>query len=144
MGYGLLKQSEMVALVLRSTLCEEVLDCGLQPDFRYLKTVIFDRYTSYIEPETRKNVVDFLPLFYLPSVERISVAIHNTTTPSWPSTLPWPTIHPSSCSSLRSLKLDVVREPLFGPLLLVTDQLQSLNGNGFMTRRTGLIRLLST
>lgn len=128
MGYSFLKQCKMVALVLRSTLYEEALDCGLQPDFGHLKTVTFERYTSYIEPETRKNVADFLPLFYLPSVERISVAVHNTTTPSWPPTLPWPTIYPPSCSNLRSLKRDAVREPLLGPLLLATDQLRSLMG----------------
>lgn len=132
-GRVFLEQCQMVGRVLRSMLCEEARDCGLRLDFGHLKTVSFERVHNPYEPGVLDNTADFLPLFYLPSVERISAAIDGpmtfwrsaTFSPS-PATFSWPATHSPSCSSLRSLKLTTMREPLLGQLLSVTDQLQSL------------------
>jgi hypothetical protein len=121
-----LKESQIVGLVLRSTLCETS-DCGLGGDFEHFRSVTFgqyveysDHYVHYSAYKVHRNTADVLPLFYLPSVTEISVPIDN------PTTFPWPAAHPPSCPSLRSLEITNIRESFLGQLLSVTPQVQSL------------------
>jgi hypothetical protein len=129
LGPDFLKESQIVGLVLRSTLCE-TRDCGLGLDFGHLKSVSFERYPNYQTYKVLRNTADVLPLFYLPSVTQISAAIENpinSITFPRPATFSWPAAHPPSCPSLRSLKLTAIREPFLGQLLSVADQVQSLD-----------------
>jgi hypothetical protein len=129
LGSDFLRESQIVGLVLRSTICETT-DCGLRPDFGNLKSVSFEKDPNYEAYKVLRNTADILPLFYLPSVTQISATIENPISPTkspQPAKLLWPTAHQPSCPNLRSLKLTDIREPFLGQLLSVTDQVKSLN-----------------
>jgi len=98
LGSDFMKETHIIGLVLRSGLCTP-LDSGLRLGLANLKTVSFERQFSYFEEYDHSNTADLLPLFYLPSVERILVTIDN------PVTFSWPAARPPTCSSLHSLEL---------------------------------------
>jgi hypothetical protein len=112
--------SALLGMVLRSSICEPV-DYGL-PDFQHLRDVSFfgpDGEDQARDKSVRKTA-DILPLFYLPSVQCMSVSIENTLAFCWPAAhLPTP-------STLTSLDLTSVREAYLAELLSVTQNLESL------------------
>ncbi|GAM37858.1 hypothetical protein TCE0_033r08133 [Talaromyces pinophilus] len=116
-------ESKLIGLVLRSMLFEpDAHYNGLRLDLSHLETVSLqasgDRFRFY---NNARNTDDILPIFYLPSVKRISASVDNPSNFSWPgTTLPSP-------AKLRNLKLENIREPFLGQLLSVISQLQYLH-----------------
>ncbi|KAH8690765.1 hypothetical protein BGW36DRAFT_389283 [Talaromyces proteolyticus] len=116
-------ESQFIGLVFRSMICEpNAYNCGLRLDFSYLETVSlqtsYDHFRFY---NNARNTADLLPIFYLPSIKRLSASIDN------PKTFSWPAIHPPSSSRLHDLKLEYLRDPFLGQVLSATDQLKSLH-----------------
>jgi hypothetical protein len=74
---------------------------------------------------SERGGIDVLPLFYLPTVERIRAVIDNTVAFEWPGTgVP-------ICQSLRSLELPTVREGNLGKILSATPRVESLTWHWF-------------
>jgi hypothetical protein len=115
-------ESRLMGSVLRSTLFDKSADCGLRLDVQDLKTIYLEHHSDQTKDMDARNTADVLSLFYLPSVQHISADMDN---PAGPFT--WPAPDPPSPSSLRSLRLTTIREPFLGPLLSVTDQLQTFH-----------------
>jgi hypothetical protein len=69
---------------------------------------------------TARNTADVLPLFYLPTVERIRAVIDN------PASFEWPGACIPASQSLRLLDLTMVREGNLGKILSATPKLKSL------------------
>jgi hypothetical protein len=70
-----------------------------------------------------RNIADALALFYLPSIETLSVSIDNPTVFPWPfSSLPSPT-------TLESLEIFRLLESRLAPILSVTNNLKKLRYN---------------
>ncbi|KAI6762375.1 hypothetical protein HG530_008355 [Fusarium avenaceum] len=73
-----------------------------------------------LDPE---NTAEALPLFYLPTIEHLSVPIDNPTQFSWPCSMP------PNPSFLTSLELFRLRETRLGPILSATKNLKKLRYN---------------
>ncbi|KAL4891311.1 hypothetical protein BDV59DRAFT_183044 [Aspergillus ambiguus] len=119
LGKNFARESRLVGMMLRSALYEK---CSL-PQFACLQDVSIvypdlglniRRYTDF------RNTADILPLFYLPSVQRIRTLIDN------PATLVWPGEHRPNPSRLASLDLAMLREGHLGQVLSVTRGLRKL------------------
>ncbi|OJJ76795.1 hypothetical protein ASPBRDRAFT_60492 [Aspergillus brasiliensis CBS 101740] len=119
------EESQVVGKVLNSALCRP-LDYRL-PTFQNLRDVSFHRVVGDDGPQPKptprdraKNNTNVLPLFYLPNVQRMSIAVGN------PDAFTWPAAHLPDPSKLTSLDLTAVREPYLGDLLSVTPNLKTL------------------
>ncbi|EJP60792.1 uncharacterized protein BBA_10260 [Beauveria bassiana ARSEF 2860] len=71
------------------------------------------------------NAADVLPLFYLPSIENLSVSIDN------PAEFTWPASHAPAPSSIVSLDIYRLRESRLEPVLSVLKGLQRLHWHWF-------------
>jgi hypothetical protein len=116
------QRSTLIGMVLSSAVCEP----GVYrfPDFSHLRDVWalsrvgWDRAR---EAENIQNTPDFLPFFYLPNIERMSVSIRSSATFKWPiAYLPDP-------SRLKSLQLSSIREAHLIGILSVTKSLEKLS-----------------
>ncbi|KAI5924064.1 hypothetical protein F4810DRAFT_665501 [Camillea tinctor] len=135
-----------IGMMLRSSLCEPSSQNSKLPDFRHLRDVsalTFGAETRIYEPEAYRNTLDVLPLFYLPSAQRISVSIDNPNifkrrnhwdipSPiSIPDALTWPAQHAPEPICIESLDLEMIREGPLGKLLSVTKNLKMLHWNWY-------------
>lgn len=122
LGPVFLQRSTLIGMVLSSAVCEP----GVYqlPDFPHLMDVsVLSRFgwDRAREKEKIQNTPDFLPLFYLPNLERMSVSIRSSTTFKWPiACLPDP-------SRLKSLELSSIREAHLIDILSVTKSLEKLS-----------------
>ncbi|KAL4900146.1 hypothetical protein BDW74DRAFT_183100 [Aspergillus multicolor] len=94
--------------------------CHRVPDFRHLRDVLFQLEPNHsgVPDRNIKNTLDVLPLFYLPSIQRIVAGIEN------PSSWTWPARHRPSVPNLTSLELFSIREKYLGDLLSSTSNVQ--------------------
>lgn len=117
-----------VGEVFRSALCV-ARGRGL-PHFEYLREVSIRKLKDPDEKgngQTR-NTESLLPLFYLPVVEDMTLAIDNPLSKSRNDFAPleWPGPERPVPSRLKSLNLTLLREPYLGQLLSVTTEIESL------------------
>jgi hypothetical protein len=122
LGKNFTRESSLMGMMLRSALCEESQDSHL-PSFTHLQdvSVVYPSIGLDIRNYTDvRNTADILPLFYLPSVERIRTLIDN------PTTFMWPGKYPPDPLRLTSLDLTMLREGHLGRVLSVTRGLQKL------------------
>lgn len=122
LGENFTRESRLVGMMLRSTLCEQLAD-GRLPSFEYLKdasAVYFPLGIDILSYTDARNTADVLPIFYLPSVEHITASIDN------PDTFMWPTRQPPSLLRLVSVDLTMIREEHLGQVLSATSRLQKL------------------
>jgi hypothetical protein len=147
LGENFLRDSQLVRAVIESTvfpssqglLPTTILhnlseaDLMLSLDCRY-------RMRSY-------NTTDALSLFYLPSIQHISVSIDN------PSSFAWPNPKPPIASTLQSLNLTMIRETNLGKILSATKNLKKLQwdwcymeelNDAWMTRVLDLSEILAS
>ncbi|EEP82610.1 predicted protein [Uncinocarpus reesii 1704] len=121
LGPNFTAKNQLVGPMFHSALCEDR-KCRL-PSFNHLRdvsSVYFTLGIDYRRFVTYRNTQDVLPLFYLPSVERISTLIDNPINFTWPAgNLPNP-------SGLKSLELLMIREGNLGQVLSVTTGLEKL------------------
>lgn len=117
--------NQLVGSVLRSTLCQTD-DCGLGLDFKHLKLVCVYNFVDSKYYMKKRNTKDILTLFYLPSITELRISMDTPDFPSQP-VLPWPTVRPPSCPTLRRLSIAWLREPFLKELLSQTNQLQYLS-----------------
>ncbi len=125
LGCGFFIENGLIALVLRSILCDSHSDSsinGIPTTLNQLHTVTLKGYRSRDDRSIR-NTANALPFFYLPSLRKMSLFIDDPLVP----TLPWPTAEPPSPSSLTSLKVLSMRESHLGQLLAALPQLRSLS-----------------
>lgn len=108
--------SRLIGMVFKSLLCEPQY-YGLQLDFSNLEKVYLGRAFYYID---ESNTAGVLPMFYLPSVKKLLIAVEN------PTTFSWPTIHPPSNPSISMLTLLYIRESFPENLLMATPGLDRL------------------
>ncbi|RJE26611.1 hypothetical protein PHISCL_01025 [Aspergillus sclerotialis] len=121
LGRAFTRQSTLIGMVLRSGICEYGTYNNKLPDFRYLREVSFlcrKQRDEACDWKT-KNTADVLPLFYLPSLQCMSVSIRNPEVWTWPTDLPVP-------SKLTFLNLTSIREGQLGEILAVTQNLKTL------------------
>ncbi|CDM28929.1 F-box domain, cyclin-like [Penicillium roqueforti FM164] len=122
------RESRLMGMMLRSALCEKNSHLS---SFAYLQDVeaVFPGIGLFIRKYTdARNTADVLPLFYLPSVERIRVLIDNPPTFKWPGkTLPNP-------SKLISLDLTMLREGPLAQVLSTTPNLRKLKWDWYFRR----------
>ncbi|PON23623.1 hypothetical protein TGAM01_v207567 [Trichoderma gamsii] len=111
------RENRLLGMLLRASLCQTS-HCEL-PRFQYLQEVEFDPKLDPFRDWKTKNTADVLPLFYLPSVQSISVEVDNPVTFSWPT-------HRPSPSNITALDLQILREGLLGCILAVTENLKTL------------------
>ncbi|PLB36520.1 uncharacterized protein BDW47DRAFT_132712 [Aspergillus candidus] len=117
------RESRLMGMMLRSALCDRFQDHHL-PSFTRLKdvTAVYPGLGLEIREYTEmRNTADVLPLFYLPSVERIRTLVDNPST-----AFIWPGECPPNPSRLVSLDLTMLREGPLGQVLSVTRGLQKL------------------
>lgn len=122
LGKNFARESRFMGMMLRSALCEESEDSHL-PSFTHLQDVsaVYPGLGLYIRDYTDvRNTADVLPLFYLPSVQRIRILVDN------PTTFMWPGKYPPNPSRLASLDLTMLREGHLGQVLSVTRGLRKL------------------
>ncbi|RHZ62282.1 uncharacterized protein CDV56_103761 [Aspergillus thermomutatus] len=122
LGKNFARESRFMGMMLRSALCDESQDSHL-PSFTHLQDVsaVYPDFDRYIPDYTDvRNTADILPLFYLPSVERIRTLVDN------PTTFMWPGKYPPNPSRLASLDLTMLREGHLGQVLSVTQGLRKL------------------
>jgi hypothetical protein len=122
LGENFARESRFMGMMLRSALCKEFQDYCL-PSFTHLQDVsaVYPDLGLNIRKYTDvRNTADVLPLFYLPSVERIKALIDN------PTTFIWPGKYPPNPSRLTSLNLTMLREGHLGQVLSVTQGLRKL------------------
>ncbi|KAK7415738.1 hypothetical protein QQX98_005651 [Neonectria punicea] len=122
LGKNFTRESRLVGMMLRSALCDESNGDRL-PSYEYLKDVSIAHFSLGIDIRRYtdlRNTVDVLPLFYLPSVERITASIDN------PVTFAWPVARPPSLSKLTSMNLTMIREGNLGQVLSAASGLQKL------------------
>ncbi|KAE8343186.1 hypothetical protein BDV24DRAFT_149808 [Aspergillus arachidicola] len=122
LGVNFARESSIMGMMLRSALCQES-QCSHLHSFTHLQDVSavypgpgigIRKYTDV------RNTADVLPLFYLPSVERIWTLVDN------PATFVWPGQYPPNPSRLTSLNLTMLREGHLGQVLSVTRGLRKL------------------
>lgn len=122
------RESRLMGMMLRSALCEKNSHLN---SFSYLQDVeaIFPGVGFFIRKYTdARNTADVLPLFYLPSVERIRVLVDNPPTFKWPGkTLP-------NASKLVSLDLTMLREGPLAQVLSITPNLRKLKWDWYFRR----------
>ncbi|GIJ88041.1 hypothetical protein Asppvi_006957 [Aspergillus pseudoviridinutans] len=122
LGKNFARESRLMGMMLRSALCEEFPNSHL-PSFTHLQDVsaVYPDLGLNIRKYTDvRNTADALPLFYLPSVERIKALIDN------PATFIWPGKYLPNPSRLASLDLTMLREGHLGQVLSVTQGLRKL------------------
>ncbi|KAJ5747751.1 uncharacterized protein N7511_009447 [Penicillium nucicola] len=122
------RESRLMGMMLRSALCEKN---SYLSSFSHLQDVevVFPGLDLFVRKYTdARNTADVLPLFYLPSVERIRVLVDNPPTFIWPGkSLPNP-------SKLISLDLTMLREGHLGQVLSTTPKLRKLNWDWYFRR----------
>jgi hypothetical protein len=111
------RENHLLGMLLRASLCQTS-HCEL-PQFQHLQEVNFDPELDPYRDWKTKNTADVLPLFYLPSVQSISVEVENPVTFSWPT-------HRPSPSNITALDLQIIREGPLGRILTVTENLKTL------------------
>lgn len=111
------RENRLLGMLLRASLCQTS-HCEL-PRFQYLREVDFDPESDPYRDWKAKNTADVLPLFYLPSIQSISVEVDNPVIFSWPT-------HKPSPSNITVLDLEILREGLLGRILAVTENLKTL------------------
>jgi hypothetical protein len=117
------RESRLMGMLLRSALCKESQNSHL-PSFTHLQdvSVVHPGLGLHIRRFTDvRNAADVLPLFYLPSVERIRTLVDNPA-----ATFMWPRKYPPNPSKLASLDLTMLREGPLGQVLSVTRGLRKL------------------
>lgn len=122
LGKNFARESHLMGMMLRSALCGESQDSNL-PSFALLQDVsaMYPDLGVYIRDYTDvRNTADVLPLFYLPSVERIRSLVDN------PASFKWPGKYPPNPLRLASLDLTMLREGHLGQVLSVTRGLRKL------------------
>lgn len=120
LGEDFTLQSLFVGRILRSSLCEKH---DYFHSFQNLREVSMPYFHFEFDKEhfrTTRNTADVLPLFYLPTVERMRAVIDN------PAYFEWPGACFPASQSLRSLDLTMVREGNLGKILSATPKLKSL------------------
>lgn len=90
--------------------------------FHKLREVVMPNHHTDVRRLRFNNVARMLPLFQLPALESLRVAIDNPVDFAWPSAVPTP-------ASLRSLALDRIREQCLAPLLHATTNLKRFEWN---------------
>lgn len=118
------KQSTLLGMLLCSALCEKG-EQYMLPRFKYLREVDYELSDCNTRKLCGRNTADILPLFYLPEVQRLSVALDN------PITLTWPLQSPLILSTLTSLDLALIRETHLAHLLSLTPRLTTLRWQFF-------------
>ncbi|RBA20859.1 hypothetical protein FPRO05_08306 [Fusarium proliferatum] len=111
--------------MFRAALCEKpqyVTNARL-PSFSSLKRVSFAPMFDEEHHLDPSNTADALALFYLPSIESLSLSIDNPTNFTWPSS------SPPVPTSLESLEIFRLRESRLAPVLAVTTNLKKLQYN---------------
>ncbi|KAK7430495.1 hypothetical protein QQZ08_003014 [Neonectria magnoliae] len=122
LGKNFTRETLLVGMMLRSALCDKPTNHCL-PSYEHLKDVSIAHFTLGIDIGRYthfRNIADVLPLFYLPSVERITASVDN------PVTFAWPAAHPPSLSKLTSMNLAMIREGNLGQVLSAASGLQKL------------------
>ena len=123
LGKNFTRESRLIGMMLRSALCEDESRNSHISSFAHLQDVsaqcpdldfYIRRYTDI------RNTAGVLSLFYLPSIEQLSLSIDN------PTTFTWTGKFPPNPSTLISLDLTMVREGHLGQLLSVTRGLRKL------------------
>ncbi|OAA41145.1 F-box domain, cyclin-like protein [Beauveria brongniartii RCEF 3172] len=111
---------------VRSRLCGGMLRCALckpqknLPAYKNLRHVTSKfRAKEYFHTDIC-NAADILPLFYLPSIEDLSVSIDNPAEFTWPASY-------APAPSIVSLDIYRLRESRLGPVLSVLKALQKLH-----------------
>lgn len=124
-----MRESKLVSMLIRSAVFREELGEGSHvPSFEHLQEVSALYYRPGVdirEYTDARNTNDVLPLFYLPSVERVTTLIDN------PRTFSWPVAHPPNPSKLSSLDLTLMREGHLGQILSVAKGLRILRWDWF-------------
>lgn len=90
--------------------------------FHKLREVVMPNHHTDLRRLRFNNVTRILPLFQLPALESLCVAIDSSVDFAWPSAVPTP-------NSLRSLALDRIREQCLAPLLHATTNLKRFEWN---------------
>ena len=81
---------DLTSLILRSILCGSRSDSripGVHTTLHQLYAVTFDRCSSSYENRAIRNTANVFPFFYLPSLNKMSITIHDPLVPIFP----WPT-----------------------------------------------------
>ena len=118
------RNTHFLGIVLRAALCEAS-DHGFSTFLR-LREVRFDlKCATAIPGRQARNTQDLLPFFYLPSVERISVAIENPERGK-KKALVWPGRHEPVVANLTHLDVTIMKEGHLGRLLSATPALKTL------------------
>jgi hypothetical protein len=112
-------ESRLVGLVLQSALSGSS-PSPLGPCLQQLETVSLQREGSRHTEWNIRNTANVLPLFYLPSIRKITAPIDD------PVVFSWPTGSPPSPPNLVSLGIADLRESHLGQLLSTTRHLHSL------------------
>ena len=102
---------------------------GLQ----HLRSVTFERGVLHFA-EPLRNTTDLLPLFYLPSMTRLSLSIGDQKAPA----IPWPTAPPPTFPNIAHLKVAEIGESRLGQLLAATPRLQRLDWQWVFQSEGGL------
>ena len=117
---------DLTSLILRSILCGSRSDSripGVHTTLHQLYAVTFDRFSSCYDNRAIRNTANVLPFFYLPSLKKMPITIHDPLVPIFP----WPTTQPPSSPSLTSLRVVSMRESHLGQLLVTLPRLRSLH-----------------
>ena len=117
---------DLTSLILRSVLCGSRSDSripGVHTTLHQLYAVTFDRFSSCYDNRAVRNTANVLPFFYLPSLKKMSITIHDPLVPIFP----WPTTQPPSSPSLTSLRVVSMRESHLGQVLVTLPRLRSLH-----------------
>lgn len=120
------RRTELIGMMFRSAICE--LEGYVLPKFSYLKEVSIQSHDGWDWVLRRENVrktPDFLPLFYLPRIETLSIPIRSSLA------FKWPTAHLPSSETLKSLQLQCIREAHLIDILKATPNLEKLSWNWF-------------
>ncbi|KAJ5628483.1 hypothetical protein N7490_010711 [Penicillium lividum] len=120
LGSAFTQQSAIIGMVLRSAIYEPAKH--RLPDFQHLQDVTVLTRTicqNFRRERGFDNTKDILPFFYLPSVQRMSVAIHT------PDLLTRSTAQLPVLSRLKSLDLTDCRESYLGEVLSVTKNVET-------------------
>ncbi|KAK4207043.1 hypothetical protein QBC37DRAFT_456706 [Rhypophila decipiens] len=118
---GLLMETGFVGRVLRSYLCDTPPSLVLPPRYTGSLQGLRDICIDPRNPPPIRNTPNILPMFYLPSLKKLSIWIDDPA-----DEFRWPTSNPPQALGLKSLKVQGLSEAQLGSLLSATPSLPSL------------------
>lgn len=125
LGPNFTVQTRFLGKMLRFILCERPERFQSQRMFQNIRKVTLSPRANESTDLTTNNANDVLPLFYLPSVEHLSLSIDN------PDTFTWPSKEPPEATSLSTLEVFRLRENGLEELLSSVKGLKKLRWHWF-------------